>query len=442
MKSLIKKLIPKPLLAVYHKSLAILAKVFYGNTSDKMIVIGVTGTNGKSSTVKLIANVLESHGAKVGATSTVEFKVAGKEWLNNTKMTMLGRFALQKLLKQMNDAGCKYAVVEVSSEGIVQYRHYGINFDYVVFTNLTPEHIESHGGFENYKKAKGKLFEFLMQRPRKKLNGQEIKKVIVANKDDEHSDYFLSFKADKKLIFSTKDEISDVYANNILISPNGTSFDIGDKKINLKLIGAFNVYNCLPAVAIGLNEGITMEKIINALQKIKVIPGRMESIDEGQNFNVIVDYCPEPYSMKKMYETVDLMQINKIIHVLGSCGGGRDVARRPILGKMAGEKADYVIVTNEDPYDDDPQEIIDQVAAGALEAGKILNQNLFKILYRKKAIEKAVSLANENDLVLITGKGSEQAMVVKNLKKISWDDRQVAREVIKTSATSNISKTI
>jgi len=431
MKSLIKKLIPKPLLAIYHKALAILARVFYGNPSEKMIVIGVTGTNGKSSTVKLISKALESEGAKVGATSTFEFKVADKEWLNNTKMTMLGRFALQKLLKQMNDAGCKYAVVEVSSEGIVQYRHYGINFDYVVFTNLTPEHIESHGGFENYKKAKGKLFEFLMQRPKKKINEQEIKKVIVANKDDEHSDYFLNFKADKKLIFSTKDEISDVYANDIMVTPKGTSFRIGDQQVNLRLIGAFNVYNCLPAVAIGLNEGIDMEKIINALQKVEVIPGRMESINEGQNFNVIVDYCPEPYSMKKMYEAVDLMSINKIIHVLGSCGGGRDVTRRPILGKMAGQKSDYVIVTNEDPYDDDPMEIIDQVAAGALDTGKILDQNLFKILDRRKAIEKAISLAKENDLVLITGKGSEQAMVVKNLKKIPWDDRQVAREVIR-----------
>jgi len=430
MKSLIKKLIPKSLLVTYHKALAVIAKVVYGNPSEKMIVIGVTGTNGKSSSVKLIAKALESEGAKVGATSTVEFKVADKEWLNKTKMTMLGRFALQRVLKQMVDAGCKYAVVEVSSEGIIQYRHTGINFDYVVFTNLTPEHIESHGGFENYKKAKGKLFEFLTQRPRKKFGDRKVEKIIVANRDDEHASYFLSFKSDKKLTFSTKDQISDVYATSILVSPKGTSFKIKDEKVNLKLIGAFNVYNCLPAIAIGLTEGIDFENIKQALQKVKVIPGRMESIDEGQNFNVIIDYAPEPYSMEKLYETVDLMDVNKIIHVLGSCGGGRDVARRPVLGKMAGEKADYVIITNEDPYDDDPMEIINDVAQGALDAGKVLDENLFKILDRKKAIEKAIGLAKENDLVLITGKGAEQAMVVKNMKKIPWDDRDVAREIL------------
>lgn len=439
MKSLIKKLIPKPIFGTYHKTLAVLAMFIYGNPSNKMIVIGVTGTNGKSSSVKLIAKALEAGGYKVGATSTVEFKVADKEWLNKTKMTMLGRFALQKYLKQMNDAGCKYAVVEVSSQGIEQYRHIGMNFDYVVFTNLTPEHIEAHGGFENYKKAKGKLFEFLTQKPRKKFGDKKIPKIIVVNKDDEHSDYFLNFRADKKLIFSTKDQISDVYATNIFISALGTSFTVRNIKINLKIIGAFNVYNSLPAIAIGLNEGIDLEKIKQGLESVKVIPGRMESIDEGQNFKVIVDYAPEPYSMKKLYETIDLMEKNKTIHVVGSCGGGRDVARRPVLGKMAGKKADFVIVTNEDPYDDDPQEIIDQVAQGALDTGKELNKNLFKIIDRRQAIEKAISLANENDLVLITGKGSEQAMVVKDYKKIPWDDRQVTREAIKKNKTSKTS---
>lgn len=430
MKSLIKKIIPEKCLNFYHKILAFVAEFVFGSPSEKMIVVGVTGTNGKSSTVKMIARALEESGHKVGATSTVEFKIAGKEWLNKTKMTMLGRFQLQKLLKQMADTGCKYAVIEVSSEGIRQHRHTGINFDYAVFTNLTPEHIESHGGFENYKKAKGKLFEYLTKRPRKKFAEKEIPKVIVVNKDDEHSDYFLNFQADKKMIFSAEDEIADVYAANILVFPNGTSFTVRDERINLQLVGKFNVYNCLPAIAIGLNEKIEFERIKKALEKTKTIPGRMEGIDQGQNFKVIIDYCPEPYSMEKMYQTIEMMDKNKVIHVLGSCGGGRDIARRPVLGKMAGKRADYVIVTNEDPYDDDPKEIIDQVAKGALSAGKVLDKNLFKILDRKKAIEKAVKLAEENDLVLITGKGAEQAMVVENNKKIPWDDREAARKAI------------
>ncbi len=447
MKSLLKKFIPRAALNFYHKSLAILSAFVYGFPSNKMIVVGVTGTNGKSTTVALIAKVLESGGAGVGATSTVGFKIADKEWLNDKKMTMLGRFQLQKLLKKMAQAGCKYAVLEVSSEGIKQYRHLGINFDYAVFTNLTPEHLESHGGFDNYKRAKGELFQHLTKR--KKIIKQsltpssvvtpddpEVKKTAIVNIDDKHAEYFLTFSADKKIKFSVKNENADLIAKNIQVSTAGTSFEINDKKINLKLIGAFNVENALPAIAVGIEEGIALEKIKQGLESVKVVPGRMEAIDEGQPFSVLVDYAPEPASMGKLYETIILINqstnqpINQIIHVLGSCGGGRDKARRPVLGKMAGKNSDIVVVTNEDPYDDDPMEIIDQVAAGALEVGKKLNENLFKILDRKQAIEKALSLAKQGDLVLVTGKGSEQRMAVAGGKYVEWDDRSIIREIL------------
>jgi len=463
MKSLIKKLLPKNVLNFYHKSLALLAPVVYGSPSEKLIVIGVTGTNGKSTTVNLIAKALEAGGEKVGLTSTVNFKVAEREWLNNKKMTMVGRFQLQNLLKQMVDAGCKYAVVETSSEGIKQFRHLGINYDYVVFTNLTPEHLESHGGFENYKKAKGELFKHLMAKSKKKIFGREIPKISVINIDDEHSNYYLDFPADKKIKFSTKQTGSEIYfASDIQVSTRGTSFKFENEEINLQLIGAFNVENSLPAIAIAREEKIDLKNIKEALEKVQVVPGRMEVINEGQNFSVIVDYAPEPYSMKKLYETIKLLRETrvtrgtgetgelrdvsspvppvapaspvspaKIIHVLGSCGGGRDRARRPILGKMAGENADLVIITNEDPYDDDPMEIINEVAAGSLEAGKVLEQNLFKILDRKEAIAKALSLAEESDLVLVTGKGAEQAMAVAGGKYIPWDDRKIIREILK-----------
>jgi len=433
---LIKKLIPKGALSAYHKSLAILSALVYGSPSEKLIVIGVTGTNGKSTSVALISKVLESSGAKVGSTSTIGFKIAEREWLNDKKMTMLGRFQLQKILKQMVDADCKYAVIEVSSEGIKQYRHLGINFDYAVFTNLTPEHLESHGGFENYKKAKGKLFEHLTRR--KKTKNQKNKKTIIANLDDKYAEYFLSFKADKKIGFSVENENADLVAKNVQVTTDGTSFEIKGTKIDLKLIGAFNVENAMPAVAVGMEEGIDLEKIKQGLESVKVVPGRMESIDEGQNFSVIVDYAPEPASMEKLYQTLTLINqstnqpINQLIHVLGSCGGGRDKARRPILGKMAGENADIVIITNEDPYDDDPMGIINDVAVGALEAGKKLDENLYKILDRKEAIEKALNLAKEGDLVLVTGKGSEQRMAVAGGKYVEWDDRDVIRQILKS----------
>lgn len=436
LKTLIRKFIPESLINLYHKCLAILSSFIYGNPSEKMIVIGVTGTNGKSTTVTLIAKAVESGGFKVGYTSTVGFKVADKEWLNNKKMTMLGRFQLQKLLKQMVDAGCKYAVIETSSQGIVQSRHLGINYDYVVFTNLTPEHIEAHGDFENYKNAKGELFKHLTERKRKKIEGKEIKKTIVANMDDEHSAFFLSFSADKKVTFSNQDHSGNIFANNIQVTNIGTSFNVGQTQINLKLLGAFNVYNALAAVVIALEEGIELQKIKQGLESVLVVPGRMELINEGQDFTVMVDYCPEPYSMKKMYETVELMQKNKIIHVFGSCGGGRDVARRPILGKLVGEKADIAIVTNEDPYDDNPETIVDQIIVGALEAGKSMDQNLYKIINRQEAIEKSLNLAEKGNLVLVTGKGAEQAMAVAGGKHIPWDDREIIRNFLKTSKIS------
>lgn len=438
MLSKIKKLIPRSLLRQYHKILSLFAAFIYDFPSEKMIVVGVTGTNGKTTTVNLIARVLESGGAKVGLTSTVNFKVAEKEWLNNKKMTMLGRFQLQSLLKQMIDAGCKYAVIETSSQGIEQYRHLGINYDYAVFTKLSPEHIEAHGGFENYKRAKLKLFAHLAARKNKVLDGTVVKKVIVVNSDDQHAAEFLNNVADKKIIFSTHDNKADLLAENISVSAQGTSFYVQNKQINLQLIGAFNVYNSLPAIAIGLEEKIDFAKIKNALENIPVVPGRTERIDEGQDFNVIVDYAPEPASMAQLYETVELIEKNKIIHVFGSCGGGRDVARRPVLGRMVGEKADIAIVTNEDPYDDDPMEIINQVVAGCVEMDKIVGATVFPILDRAEAIRKAIDLASTDDLVLVTGKGAEQAMAVANGKYVPWDDRTVIRDCLRKKLESQV----
>jgi len=435
MKKILKRILPKSAIGFYHKFVAQLAAFFFANPSEQLIVIGVTGTNGKTTTANLIARALEANGDKVGLTSTANFKIADKEWLNDKKMTMLGRFQLQNLLNKMVNAGCKYAVVETSSEGVKQFRHSGINYDYVVFTNLTPEHIESHGSFENYKKAKGRLFAHLTEKKWKKLFGREISKISVINVDDGYSDYFLSFHADKKIKYSTVQKGADIItAEEIAVGLNGTSFKVGTVEFDLRLIGAFNAYNALPAIAIAKEEGFSMEKVKEKLESIKVVPGRMEIIDAGQNFSVIVDYAPEPYSLAKCYETLEFISERdnkKIIHVLGSCGGGRDKARRPILGRMAGKFADIVIVTNEDPYDDEPEQIINDVAAGAIQEGKELDKNLYKILDRVKAIEKAMSLAAPGDLVLLTGKGSEQAIAVENGAYLPWDEREVAREAIR-----------
>lgn len=424
LKDLIKKFIPDFLLSWYHLALAHLANFVYGQPSEKLIVIGVTGTNGKSTTINLIAKILQEAGNKVVLSSTVNFSDGKKEWLNNMKMTMPGRFFLQRLLSDGIKNGAGFAVIESSSEGVIQHRQVGIHYDVLVFTNLTPEHIEAHGGFENYKNAKLEYFRHLEKLPHKIIDGKKIPKEIIANADDPSYGEFLNFQVDKKITFSKAD------AKNHTITEQGIGFSFENVDFKLNLKGTFDVYNALAAIATAQGSGIDLMIAKQALEKVPNIPGRMEIINEGQNFKVMVDYAPEPESLKQVYATIKNWPHGKIIHLLGSTGGGRDIARRKILGNIAGMNANIVIVTNEDPYNDDPQQIIDDVAAGALSQGKILNQNLFKILDRRQGIVKALSLAQENDLVLLTGKGSEQKMAVKN-GYIPWDDREVAREELK-----------
>ncbi len=454
----IKKLIPRRLFCVlqpiYHFLLAFFAALVYRFPSEKMVVVGVTGTTGKTTSVYLIAKTLAKAGFKVGFTSTAVLSDGEREWLNNKKMTMIGRFFTQKMLKKMQENGCDVAIVETTSEGIEQFRHRFINYDILVFTGLYPEHIESHGSFENYKKAKGKLFahlkrcrtKYLDENNRvcvvkseiKKIDLRRLKKTIIVNGDDEHGVYFLNFWAEQKIAYARekKDfgpECKVVYYGQIRANREKTCFSVDGSDICLSLLGAFNATNAMTAYCVSQVLGIEAKKIKQGLESIKGVAGRLETIQEGQPFTVIIDYAFEPGAVGKLYEVVKLINQagGRIIHVLGSTGGGRDVARRPKLGELAGKNADIVIVTNEDPYDDDPEIIIDQVALGAERVGKKLGKNLFKILDRRAAIKKALQEAQVDDIVLITGKGSEQAICVAGGEQIPWDDHKVAREILK-----------
>ena len=426
----IKKLVPNAWLDIYHKILAKISAFWYGHPSEKLIVIGVTGTNGKTTTAYLIAKAMEAEGAKTGCASSALFKVADREWLNETKMTMLGRFGLQKLLKRMVDAGCKYAVIETSSQGIMQHRHKQVAYDIGVFTNLTPEHIEAHGGFENYKQAKIKLFKHIVELPLKVIDWQRVPHAAILNRDDEHAADF-AVPGMQEVVWYGLGQGSEVKAENIQESANGVEFKIDGIDVKLHLMGRVNIYNALPALAVAKILRVDLRQAIAKLSEIKNMPGRFERIEEGQPWQVIVDYAPEPASLSKLYETVKVLRPNRIIHVLGSCGGGRDVARRPILGSMAAQNAQIVIVTNEDPYDDDPMQIMEQVAEGARQNNKKDGQDLFLILDRRQAIQKAMDLAQAGDLVILTGKGSEQRICVANGKKLPWDEREAARQAIR-----------
>lgn len=437
LKRLIRGLLPAAVLQWYHLTIARLANQWYGRPSHWLVVIGVTGTNGKSTTVEFISQLLRLSGARVGHLATTTIRIGERQWLNDTKMTMLGRFALQRYLKQMVKAGCQYAVLEVTSQGLAQHRAEGIEFDAAVFTNLTPEHIEAHGSFEKYAQAKEILFRQVSERRPKRVHRQ-VPTTTVVNLDDQQASRYARYPATKRFGFTLQrasaaaDNQSVVAAENISSDQTGSRFNIQSVPFQLPVLGRFNASNALAAICVGLSHGFSLTQLAEWVGQFKPTPGRLELIDEGQPFTVIVDQAPEPASVTKVFETVQQFSPQRIIHVFGSAGGGRDKARRPILGRLSVERAGVSIITNEDPYDEDPLAIIKEIAAGARQAGGVANQTLFIIPDRREAIRQALALAQPMDLVLITGKGCEQAIVVKNNKKISWDDREVARQELRT----------
>ena len=409
---LIKKIIPQFLLNFYHYYLAAIGAFFYRFPSKKLIVIGVTGTSGKSTVVELGSLILETAGFKVASLSSLKFKIGDKEWENKLKMTMPGRMKIQRFLNQAVKANCKYVVLEVTSEGIKQFRHKFIDFNTAVFTNLSPEHVESHGSFEKYRAAKRELF-------------KAAKKIHIINRDDENSDYFWEIPAERKIGFGIKNQESGI--KNIKLEENYSSFVIHNSSFLIHLPGEFNIYNVLATIEIARSQGVSLNICQRALEKIKGIPGRMEIVIE-KPFKVIIDYAHTPAALEQVYKTLKnhkpQTENYKLICVLGACGGGRDKWKRPVLGEIAAQYCDKIIITNEDPYDEEPIEIINQVAG---------NTKAEKILDRRESIRKALSLANSGDTVIITGKGSEPWMCLAKGKKIEWSDKKIALDFLKSS---------
>ncbi len=414
---------------------------YYGRPGRKIIVIGVTGTKGKSSTCRFIASALEAKGDKVGLLSTAEFQIADKRWLNDKKMTMLGRGQVQKMLKEMVKIGCKYAVVETSSEGILQHRHYGLHYDIAVFTNLGTEHSERHGGFKNLKRDKGRLFAALSKYPHKILDGKKVPKVIIANADDANASYYLDFPADKKFAYGFSDHPELAPAVEYFKvhfeendDPMRTDFAFDDGRcFHLMVPGKFNVYNALAGILTAESQNIDLGAVSAHIFGVYNIPGRMEFIDAGQSFKVLVDYAHEPMSLTALFTTLRSIvgKNNKVIAVIGSDGGGRDKAKRFTMGEIAGKLCDTVIVSDVNSFDEDPKEIAEMLAKGARQAGKTDNENLFIITERRLGMKKALELAQPGDAVVFTAKGTEPCIVGANGKKIPWDDRNVARELLR-----------
>ncbi|MBX4200121.1 UDP-N-acetylmuramyl-tripeptide synthetase [Candidatus Parcubacteria bacterium] len=408
----IKRFIPRKLFntlaPTYHYSLAYLGSVLYRHPSKKLIAIGVTGTKGKSSVTEMINSIFETAGYKTILLNTIRWKVLDKTEPNTRKMTIPGRFFIQKMLRRGLDHGCEVAILELSSEAAKQYRHKYIYLDALVFTNLTPEHIEAHGSFENYRKAKLSLAESLLSKLKKRS-------VIVANADDPEAKHFLEYGAREKFPFSLKD------AYPYVARPEGIEFTYKGVHIHSPLRGLFNIQNALAAATVGDAFMIPLQAIKDGLEKLSLIKGRVEFVyaKAGQAFDVVVDYAHTASSLTELYKT---FSGQRIIGVLGNTGGGRDKWKRPEMARVADTFCEEIILTNEDPYDEDPEQILKDMLPGF----KLHTPTM--ILDRRAAIHEALSRARAGDVVLITGKGTDPYIMMANGKKLKWSDYEVAKE--------------
>lgn len=405
-KELLRSLLPHSLMRAYYRLWSQGGSLWYGNPSRNLTVIGITGTKGKSTTTELVAALLRAAGHKVAVASTIHFVIDEHEEPNLFKMTMPGRAYLQKFMRRAVAAGCTHAVIEMSSEGAKQLRHLGIEINALVFTNLQPEHLESHGGMEQYAEAKLELARALARSPKRP-------RVIVANVDDAYGERFLAVDVDSKAPYSLKD------ASTYTTDERSVRFMWRETLFSIPLPGVFNLYNCLAALTLGHALGIAPDTMRKGLENIGVIRGRQERVEKGQPFDVIVDYAHTPDSLRALMEAY---KSKRLICIVGSTGGGRDTWNRPEKGKIAAEYCDVSILANEDPYDEDPQAILNAIAKGFANKPPVI------ILDRRAAIAAALKEAGKGDAVLITGKGTDPYIMGPRGTKEPWSDRTVAEE--------------
>ena len=410
------------LLSLYHYGLAALGAALYNFPSRELLVIGVTGTKGKTSVTELLSAILEEAGYTVALMNSIRFKTGGESEPNRTRMSMAGRMFIQKFLRGAVDAGCAVAILEMTSEGARQHRQRFIDLDALVFTNLAPEHIESHGSYEAYRDAK---FEIGRQLAR----SRKRPRTIVANADDRESARYLTLPVEAALPFMLSSH--QPYSAD----EHGGFFTFDDTKISVHLPGEFSLKNALAAAVVARALGIRGSMIARALDTVKKIPGRAEEIDAGQPFAVVVDYAHTPDSLKALYDAYGAL---RKICVLGATGGGRDTWKRPVMGRIANECCDTVILTDEDPYDEDPQKIIGDIAHGMpARTGAAREPEI--VIDRRAAMRRAFELAYEyargqtesaqhKIAVLITGKGTDPSVCGKNGLQTPWSDAGVARE--------------
>lgn len=401
------------------RAMAKLADAFYDQPSRKLHLIGITGTNGKTTTSHIIEKILADAGHKTGLIGTMYTKIG--EQIIETKNTTPESLTLQKTFKDMIDANVESTIMEVSSHALVEGRVHCCDYNIAVFTNLTQDHLDYHKTMEEYQKAKGLLFSQL---------GNSFPlispKYAILNADDVVSKEYQSITAAHILTYGI-DQPADFKATNINMTAEGTEFVLkspyGEHKVTINLIGKFSVYNILASIATAVVSGININKVIESIERVKGVSGRFETVNAGQDFSVIVDYSHTPDSLENALVTVKQFAKKKIFVVVG-CGGDRDKTKRPIMAKIACQLATNPIFTSDNPRSEDPNQILLEMEQG------VNGEYYEKISDRKEAIYHAIKNAEKGDVVLIAGKGHETYQQIGNIT-FEFDDREIAKEAIK-----------
>lgn len=411
----------KFIFSAYHFLLALIGSIYYRFPSEALFVVGVTGTKGKSTVLDILSSILERHGERTAVLTSVRRKVGEKNEINKTGNTMPGRFAIQQFLREAVRAHCTVALIEVTSQGVVQHRHRFIAWDAAGFTNLAPEHIESHGSFEVYRAAKVGFFSYVMRSKKKKH-------LFAINSADGASSFFRAAVV-HDMRATVIDFSRDAFVQKLCTIRTIRGVGIGPS-CNTWIATSFNLENAACATSLAAARGVPWETIVSALDAFSGVPGRLEYV-QREPFAVVVDYAHTPESLEAIYKTLK-PKIGKLIGVLGSCGGGRDTWKRPFFGTIADKYCDEIILTEEDPYDEKPEHILSEIKTGikTLES-RIARHNFMEITNRGEAIKKAIAIAKNGDVVVITGKGSEPWIHYANRKKISWSDVKAAEEALK-----------
>ena len=408
-------------------ALARLAAAFHGFPSRRLKVIGVTGTDGKTTTASLILALLKAAGRPAGAITTVAATIDGRELDTGFHTTTPDAPAVQSYLAQMVAAEAEYAIVESTSHGLDQGRTLECDYDVAVITNVTAEHLDYHQSYEAYLAAKARLFEMLSAGYRK----PGVPKVSVLNADDPSVDALRRFPADRLLTYGL-DSPADVLGTRLELGPTRTRFvaetPAGSLVVETRLLGRHNVSNALAAIAVAVSQGLPLATIERSLSDFRGVVGRMEAVDEGQDFQVIVDFAHTPNALQQALTVARSLAQDRVIAVFG-CAGLRDRRKRPVMGAVAGRLADLVVLTAEDPRTEDVEAIIEEIASGCRQVGRRLGVDYWAVPSREQAIARAFEMARPGDLVLITGKGHEKSMCFGTVET-PWSDHETARRLL------------